>query len=352
MARVFFSYCHADEELRNKLGRHLKILERHGTIETWYDRLIGAGEDFSKEIDERIRTYEVILLLVSPDFLASDYCYEVEMGHAMERHKKGEAVVIPVILRSCSWHDAPFGSLLATPTDGKPVTLWDDVDQAMTIVTNAVRDSVLRLKKKELKLQPRTEKQNEPSLKRMGLPSILVSSLAIAVGGWAWFEAWREPENSVTRPIRIQPHELLYDEYLDDVWNERISRVSNQEVAQTESASARTISITNREDNGSVQLFQLVLTKETPTFYVAATSTGLGPNVVSEIMNYLHGLSEVDVRQLQLQDSLVGVVQVCGRMTSLHQIILKTASAIDVHDAGGSAHFDLEAFDQLISNGC
>lgn len=112
MPTVFFSYCHADEALRDQLERQLKILKRQGLIETWHDRRIEAGQDFAGEIDAHIESDEIILLLVSPDFLNSDYCYDVEMTRVLERHHAGEAIVIPVILRDCLWKGAPFGKIL------------------------------------------------------------------------------------------------------------------------------------------------------------------------------------------------------------------------------------------------
>jgi hypothetical protein len=142
---VFFSYSHADEVLRDQLEKQLSMLKRQGIIETWHDRRIGAGEEFAKAIDERINSDDIILLLVSPDFLASDYCYDIEMKRALERHEAGEATVIPVILRPCDWHSAPFGKLNTTPPDGRPVTKWADRDEAFVEVAKAVRAAAGRL---------------------------------------------------------------------------------------------------------------------------------------------------------------------------------------------------------------
>lgn len=148
MPSIFFSYSHADEALRDQLEKQLAMLKRQGVIETWHDRRIGAGRDIHNAIDEHINNDEIILLLVSPDFIASDYCYEIEMKRAMERHEAGEAIVIPVILRACDWHHAPFGKLNATPRDGKPITQWPDTDEAFLQVAKAVRSAVDGLAKK------------------------------------------------------------------------------------------------------------------------------------------------------------------------------------------------------------
>lgn len=120
------------------------MLKRQSVIETWHDRRIGAGQDIHQTIDTHINTDDIILLLVSPDFIASDYCYDVEMRRAMERHESGEAIVIPVILRSCEWTHAPFGKLKAVPLDGKPITQWTDIDDAFLQVAKAIREAAGR----------------------------------------------------------------------------------------------------------------------------------------------------------------------------------------------------------------
>ena len=97
---VFISYSHKDEALREKLGTHLSLLKRQGVIDEWHDRRIGAGQEWAGAIDEHLNSAAVILLLVSADFVASDYCYDLEMTRALERHDAGDARVIPVILRT------------------------------------------------------------------------------------------------------------------------------------------------------------------------------------------------------------------------------------------------------------
>ena len=146
---VFFSYAHEDEQLRDKLAKQLKILERQGVITAWYDRDISAGTQWANQIDQHLETAKVILLLISDDFVASDYCYDTEMTRAMERHGKGAACVIPVILRQVdNWQSAPFGKLQALPRDAKPVTSWDNLDEAFADVARGIRKIVEQLKKK------------------------------------------------------------------------------------------------------------------------------------------------------------------------------------------------------------
>ncbi len=145
MASVFFSYSHADEGLRDQLEKQLSILKRQGIIETWHDRRIGAGEEIDAAISSNLLSSNIILLLVSPDFINSDYCYDREMTVAMQRHQSGDAIVIPVILRACDWHGAPFGKLNATPPDGRPITQAVDRDQAFLEVAKAVRGAAERI---------------------------------------------------------------------------------------------------------------------------------------------------------------------------------------------------------------
>ena len=139
MLRVFKSYSHVDEDLRKELDKHLSVLRRQGTISTWDDRRIGPGEELHGEISAHLESADIILLLVSADFLASDYCYDVEMERAMERHKQGSARVIPVILRPCDWQKAPFGNLKACPNDGEPVVNHTTLDEGFLQVAQAVR---------------------------------------------------------------------------------------------------------------------------------------------------------------------------------------------------------------------
>jgi hypothetical protein len=136
---VFFSYAHEDESLRDQLATHLRLLERQGVIHGWHDRRITGGREWAGAIDEHLRTAQIILLLVSADFLASDYCYDVEVERAMARHKAGEARVIPIILRPVDWNSAPFGKLQALPKDARPVTSWPDRDEAFFDIARGIR---------------------------------------------------------------------------------------------------------------------------------------------------------------------------------------------------------------------
>ncbi len=136
---IFYSYSHKDERLRDELDTHLSLLRRQKLITGWYDRAIEGGEELDGEIAEHLNSAPIILLLVSPAFMASDYCYEKEMMRAMERHEAKQARVIPIILRPCEWHQAPFGKLKALPKDGKPVVSWSNHDEAFLDVAKGIR---------------------------------------------------------------------------------------------------------------------------------------------------------------------------------------------------------------------
>jgi hypothetical protein len=142
---LFFSYSHKDESLRDELATHLKLLEREGVIRGWHDRRIGAGDDWKNAIDEHLERAGVVLLLVSADFIASDYCYDLEMKRALVRRDAGNAIVIPVIVRTCEWAQAPFSKIQALPRDGKAVTSWSNRDEAWTDVAKGIRAAVQQL---------------------------------------------------------------------------------------------------------------------------------------------------------------------------------------------------------------
>ncbi len=140
--KVFYSYAYEDRSLRDELDKHLNNMKRLNQITGWYDRDIQAGVDRVSEIDVHLNTAQIILLLVSPDFMASDYCYSVEMQRALERHAQGEARVIPVILRHVDWEGAPFSGLQVLPRDARPITSWPDHDEAFWDVTVGIRRAV------------------------------------------------------------------------------------------------------------------------------------------------------------------------------------------------------------------
>jgi tetratricopeptide (TPR) repeat protein len=136
---IFCCYSHVDEVWLRKLQSHLSLLKRQGLISLWYDRLIVPGINWAQAIDRHLETASVILLLVSANFLASDYCYSIEMKRALERQEAGEARVVPVLVRPVDWRGAPFAHLQALPTDARPLSTWRDADRALADVAAGIR---------------------------------------------------------------------------------------------------------------------------------------------------------------------------------------------------------------------
>lgn len=154
--KLFCSYSHKDEPLREELEVHAALLKRKELIEIWHDRKILPGKDWENNIDSHLENSEIILLLISPDFIASDYCYGKELSRAIERHESGQSVVIPIIVRPSDWKEAPFSKLQALPKDGEPVTTWQNRDEAWLHVIENIKKSV----KDYIKSQNRSTQHN------------------------------------------------------------------------------------------------------------------------------------------------------------------------------------------------
>jgi hypothetical protein len=146
--RLFYSYSHKDEAMRDTLETHLALLRHEGVIASWHDRKIVAGQEWKGQIDRHLDEADIILLLVSADFLASDYCHKIEMERALERHQAREARVIPVIIRAVDWSGARFAMLQALPKDGQPVSRWADPDEAWTDVARGLRRAAEELRQR------------------------------------------------------------------------------------------------------------------------------------------------------------------------------------------------------------
>ncbi len=137
--KIFVSYSHCDEKLMQELVKHLSLLKRQGLISEWHDRQITAGSEWEGQISEHLNSAQIILLLISSDFLASDYCYDIELTRAMERHDQQQACVVPVILRPVDWQHSPFSKLQALPKNAQPIISWSDRDEAFLDVAQGIR---------------------------------------------------------------------------------------------------------------------------------------------------------------------------------------------------------------------
>ena len=148
LLNIFIAYSREDGKLRERLDKHLSGLKRRNYINTWFDGQIDAGTEWEKEIDLALSKADIILLLISADFIASDYCFDVEMKKAISRHEKGDAVIIPIILHPCDWSDLPFSKIQGLPQNGKAITseYWKSPEFALSEVAKSIKDIVEKLR--------------------------------------------------------------------------------------------------------------------------------------------------------------------------------------------------------------
>lgn len=139
MKKVFISYAHEDENYKDDLKKHLKALERLKKIKVWDDRSINAGSEWNAEIMTALKESEIILLLISPDFIASDFCMDKELEISIERHDNGTARVIPIIIRNCDWTEFVFSKLQALPKNAKPIKEFSNKDEAYTFISKQIK---------------------------------------------------------------------------------------------------------------------------------------------------------------------------------------------------------------------
>jgi hypothetical protein len=163
---VFFSYSRKDKELRDELDTHLALLKRRG-VTTWHDCQIVAGSEWEEEINRRIKTADIVLLLISSDFIASNYCYEKELPDILQRHEAREAFVIPVLLRPVAgWKQSPFAKLQICPAGGLPVTQWKDRDAAFVDVAESIEEAVNKLLEQRDRQRQEQEQRAQEKLKQ------------------------------------------------------------------------------------------------------------------------------------------------------------------------------------------
>lgn len=162
--KIFYSYSRKDLDMRNQLEDHLSALREANKISTWHDLELEAGTEWELTILNKLNTADIILLLVSSNFIASKYCYGTELKRAIERHNAGEARVIPIILRPCDWNipEVPFSKLNALPTHAKPITSWPDQDEAFTIVAQRIRETVEHLRAEKQRQSEQEQIQQVP----------------------------------------------------------------------------------------------------------------------------------------------------------------------------------------------
>lgn len=216
---VFFSYAHEDEALRDKLASHLKLLERQGVIQAWHDRQILPGAEWKGQLDSHLETAQLILLLISSDFLASDYCYDIEMKRALERHEAGAARVIPIILRPVDWKSSPFSKLQALPKDGKAVTSWSNSDEAFVDIARGIRSVVETI----------TQRVIDQTLSSLSSESSDFASSTTRRLDAAMPRTCRVKQRTEVRALIALPNSVGLKKYLPD-WTESGDLISKEDV--------------------------------------------------------------------------------------------------------------------------
>jgi WD40 repeat protein len=200
--KIFISYAHKDQELHEKLVKHLGALKRAGQITIWQDQEIPPGSDWRKEILTHLNEADLILLLVSVDFIASNYCWNDELQLALKRHEAGTARVIPIILRPVDWQDTPLRQLQALPAGARAVTEWNDQEAALVDVVRGIREVVVDLSS----VLPKDTGW------RWSRRAIVLSASAVLVGGVTWlalkdhsFAPSIKPAQEYPSPLSTKP---------------------------------------------------------------------------------------------------------------------------------------------------
>lgn len=143
---MFISYSHKDEEYKDALLEHMASLRRTGEVEEWHDRKIEPGKNWKNEISQHLHNSTIIIFLISASFINSDYCVEVEAKTAFEKHLKGEALLIPIVIRPTHWNDSEFANIQSLPKDSKPVTTWENADMAWLDVVQGIKVALSEFK--------------------------------------------------------------------------------------------------------------------------------------------------------------------------------------------------------------
>src|SRR5215212_7299375 len=224
--RIFCSYAHEDEAYVGALRTSLRPLERQGLIEWWHDREIIPGQEWRDAIDENLQAADIILFLITPDFMASDFAYEEEIPQAIARHERREASVIPVIARPADWEWTSFGKLQALPKDAKPITRWPDPDDAWLDVERGIRRAIEKLN--EGAVREHVREVSSPDLRATAMECLnLLYGIAeanarvlgrIEANYTTWRDLADDNYNSVCQrceDVRQQP--IGSDQYLDTV---------------------------------------------------------------------------------------------------------------------------------------
>jgi hypothetical protein len=139
MSNLFISYSHVDTNVLDRLHTHMAILKQEGKVSAWFDREILPGGDLDFSINEKLIAADIFIAIVSPDYLHSKYCYQIEFKAALSRMEAGELVIVPIIAEPCDWQASPFGKMKAIPTDGKAISDWVNKNTAYLNIIQELR---------------------------------------------------------------------------------------------------------------------------------------------------------------------------------------------------------------------
>lgn len=205
---VFFSYAQADQMWHEQLAKHLSQLARDGLIERWSHQQILPGVDRAREIDQALHSAHIILLLISADFLASDAQYQIEMQHALERHRRGEVRVVPIIVRPCDWQSSPFAHLQCLPRRGSPISTWDNPDEAFLAVAQELRQIIAHQQVPSPPLS-QVQRQNRARLLKRVRTTWIEGLLEHSLHRTAWIDLHLQDQpDMLENPWRLQVQEL------------------------------------------------------------------------------------------------------------------------------------------------
>tara|TARA_R100000365_G_C2743090_1_gene71784 strand:- start:757 stop:1719 length:963 start_codon:yes stop_codon:yes gene_type:complete len=137
--KAFISYSHVDEYYVERLQKHLSMLKREGLIQSFYDRDIYVGDPLDEEIERNLAESQIFIAVVSPDFIASDYCFERELATALKMHTENKIRVVSVLVQPCEWERSPLGNFLIAPKDAKCIAEWDNENAAFLNVVSEIR---------------------------------------------------------------------------------------------------------------------------------------------------------------------------------------------------------------------
>lgn len=145
--KLFISYSHKDKNLYEEFKTHLKVFEISGIIDPWSDQEIVAGQVWKDEIKKALDNAEIAIFLVSSDLIASDFIQKIEIKRAIKRHKLKLQVIIPVIIRPCTFESLDLSPYQSLPKDLLPVTLWENRDAAWVNVMKGIEAAIEKIRK-------------------------------------------------------------------------------------------------------------------------------------------------------------------------------------------------------------